>query len=72
MKPEGSRPSRASVPNLPEGNNMHKEIIIKLFGDEVEHFDARFDSARKIAESVTRYLSTYGCTVTVETLSVKN
>lgn len=51
---------------------MHKEIVIRIFGDEVEHFDARFDSARKIAELVTRYLSTYGCTVTVETLSVKN
>lgn len=51
---------------------MHKEVIIRLFNDEVEHFDTRFDSARKIAEAVTRYLGTYGCTVTVETLSVKN
>lgn len=51
---------------------MHKEVIIRIFGDEVEHFDARYDSANKIAEAVTGYLSTYGCTVTVETLSVKN
>ena len=51
---------------------MHKEVIIKLFGDEVEHFDARFSPAREIAETVTNYLNTYGCTVTVETLSVKN
>lgn len=51
---------------------MHKEVIIRLFGNEVEHFDARFSPAKEIAETVTRYLSTYGCTVTIETLSVKN
>ena len=49
---------------------MHKEIIIRIFGDEVEHFDARFST--EIAEVTARYVETYGCTVTIEALSVKN
>lgn len=51
---------------------MHKEVIIRIFGDEVEHFDSRFSTAREIAEVTARYVETYGCTVTIEALSVKN